>query len=96
MLKRIYARLSILTLGAVAAFYVALALLTYMEAAQFTLMVMNILAPALLVLVIFLRVVLLRCPHCGGSTAKAYWKARPDREQCCSKCGERLVYDDEV
>ena len=60
MLKRVYARLSLITLGAVAVFYVALALLTYMDAPQFTLMVMNILAPALLVLVIFLRVVLLR------------------------------------
>jgi hypothetical protein len=77
-------------------FYAVLAWLTYVEAPQFTLMVMNILAPALLMGVIFLRVVLLRCPHCGGPAAKPYWKARPDREQYCAKCGERLVYDDEV
>ena len=96
MLKRIHARLSIIMLGAVALFYAVLAWLTYVEAPQFTLMVMNILAPGLLMGVIFLRVVLLRCPHCGGPAAKPYWKARPDREQYCAKCGERLVYDDEV
>lgn len=96
MLKRAHARLSMIMLGAVALFYIVLAYLTYTDAPQFTLMVMNIVAPALLVLVILIQVICLRCPHCGGSSAKPYWNAKPEQERYCPKCGERLIYDDEV
>lgn len=96
MLKRAYARLSMILLGAVAVLYCVLAYLTYIDAPQFTLMVLNIIAPAVLVGVVILRVVLLRCPHCGESAAKPYWKPRPEEEKCCPKCGGRFLYDDEV
>ena len=96
MLKRTYARLSMILLGAVAVLYCVLAYLTYIDAPQFILMVLNIIAPAVLVGVVIFRVALLRCPHCGEATAKPYWKPRPEEVKCCPKCGGRLLYDDEV
>ncbi len=38
----------------------------------------------------------LRCPHCGRSAARPYWKAGEGHEQFCPKCGQPLVFDDEA
>lgn len=42
------------------------------------------------------RMVCLRCPHCGKGVARPYWNSGADHRQFCAKCGRPFVFDDEL
>ena len=94
-LKRKYARLIIVLLAVDVLLVFLVPLLFRWDAPVFLVTADACALVTLSLLIPYLRMRLLLCPHCGRGVAQPYWNAGEAHEQFCVKCGQLFIFDDE-
>ena len=94
-LKRKYARLIIVLLAVDVLLVLLVPLLFRWDAPVFWVTAGVCAVVTLSLLIPYLRMRLLLCPHCGRGVAQPYWNAGTGHEQFCVKCGQPFVFDDD-